>query len=245
MSGYIDMHCHILPEVDDGAQSIEETVQMLRIAYREGIRCIIATPHHHPKRGMEHPERLRKKLTIVRREAKKIDEKFRVYLGSEIFFGQDVAEKLKSGRALSMNKRQCVLLEFSPTDSFSYIQQGIQSVQMAGYEVILAHAERYPCLLKDLDQIRYLWEMGTRIQVNAGSITGDSGRSAKKFVKQLLGEHMVHCVGTDAHGVDHRQPKMKKAAEYVERKYGEEYMRRIFFSNAKELLRKRRENESE
>ena len=127
----------------------------------------------------------------------------------------------------------------------SYIQQGIQSVQMAGYEVILAHAERYPCLFKDLDQIRYLWEMGTRIQVNAGSITGDSGRSAKKFVKQLLGEHMVHCVGTDAHGVDHRQPKMKKAAEYVERKYGEEYMRRIFFSNAKELLRKRRENESE
>ena len=71
-------------------------------------------------------------------------------------------------------------------------------------------------------QIRYLWEMGTRIQVNAGSITGDSGRSAKKFVKQLLGEHMVHCVGTDAHGVDHRQPKMKKAAEHVERKYGED-----------------------
>ena len=83
---------------------------------------------------------------------------------------------------------------------------------MAGYEVILAHAERYPCLFKDLDQIRYLWEMGTRIQVNAGSITGDSGRAAKKFVKQLLGEHMVHCVGTDAHGVDHRQPKMKKSS---------------------------------
>ena len=88
--------------------------------------------------------------------------------------------------------------------------------------------------------------MGTRIQVNAGSITGDSGRSAKKFVKQLLGEHMVHCVGTDAHGVDHRQPKMKKAAEYVERKiWTKNTMRRIFFSNAKELLRKRRENESE
>ena len=109
-----------------------------------------------------------------------------------------------------------MLLEFSPTDSFSYIQQGIQSVQMAGYEVILAHAERYPCLFKDLDQIRYLWEMGTRIQVNAGSITGDSGRSAKKFVKQLLGEHMVHCVGTDAM-VWTTAPKMKKAAEHVER----------------------------
>ena len=84
-------------------------------------------------------------------------------------------------------------------------------------------------------------EMGTRIQVNAGSITGDSGRSAKKFVKQLWRAYGTLWWGTDAHGVDHRQPKMKKAAEYVERKYGEEYMRRIFFSNAKELLRKRRE----
>ena len=63
-----------------------------------------------------------------------------------------------------MNKRQCVLLEFSPTDSFSYIQQGIQSVQMAGYEVILAHAERYPCLFKDLDRsgICGRWERGFR-----------------------------------------------------------------------------------
>ena len=245
MRGYIDMHCHILPEVDDGAQSIEQTVQMLRLAYQDGIRCIIATPHHHPKRGMEYPDRLKRQLTIVRREAQKIDEKFRIYLGSEIFFDQDVAERLKSGRALSMNRRKCVLLEFSPTDSFSYIQQGIQSIQMAGYQVILAHAERYPCLFQDLGQIQYLWEMGTQIQVNAGSIIGDSGRTAKKFVKHLLSREMIHCVGTDAHGVEHRPPKMKKAAEYVERKYGEEYMRRIFFSNAKELLRKRRENESE
>ena len=71
MSGYIDMHCHILPEVDDGAQSIEETVQMLRIAYREGIRCIIATPHHHPKRGMEHPERLKKKTDHSKKRRQK------------------------------------------------------------------------------------------------------------------------------------------------------------------------------
>lgn len=88
MSGYIDMHCHILPEVDDGAESIEETVQMLQIAYQEGIRCIIATPHHHPKRGKESPKVLRKKLRLVRREAEKIDKKFRVYLGTEVFLGR-------------------------------------------------------------------------------------------------------------------------------------------------------------
>lgn len=245
MSGYIDMHCHILPEVDDGAGSIEETVQMLHIAYQEGIRCIIATPHHHPRRGKTSPEILRKRLTLVRREAKKIDEKFRVYLGNEVFFGQDIPSKLKAGEALSMNKRACVLLEFSPSDNFSYIQQGIQSVQMAGYDVILAHSERYLCLLDDIELAEYLWNMGALIQVNASSITGGAGRTVKKFVRQLLARQMIHCVGTDAHGIEHREPRMKKAAEYVERKYGEEYMRRIFFSNAKELLRKRKENESE
>ena len=245
MSGYIDMHCHILPEVDDGAESIEETVQMLQIAYQEGIRCIIATPHHHPKRGKESPKVLRKKLRLVRREAEKIDKKFRVYLGTEVFFGQDIPEKLKAGTVLSMNKRACVLLEFSPMDSFSYIQQGIQTVQMAGYEVILAHAERYMCVLDKPERIEYLWKMGTLIQINSSSITGGSGRKVKKFVRQLLAQQMVHCVGTDAHGIEYREPRMQKAAEYVERKYGKEYMRRIFFSNAKELLKKRKENESE
>ena len=130
-------------------------------------------------------------------------------------------------------------------DSFSYIQQVIQTVQMAGYEVILAHAERYMCLLDKPERIEYLWKMGTLIQINSSSITGGSGRKVKKFVRQLLAQQMVHCVGTDAHGIEYREPRMQKAAEYVERKYGKEYMRRIFFSNAKELLKKRKENESE
>ena len=238
MSGYIDMHCHILPEVDDGAQSIEETVQMLRIAYREGIRCIIATPHHHPKRGMEHPERLRKKLTIVRREAKKIDEKFRVYLGSEIFFGQDVLEKLKEGQILTMNRRNYVLVEFSPSEPFSYIKQSLQQLMMAGYEVILAHAERYRCLTEEPELAEQLGDMGILLQINAGSITGDGGRRIRKFIRYLMDEDLVFCVGTDAHSARSRAPRMKKAAEYVKKKYGEEYVRKIFYENAKMMLRK-------
>ena len=101
------------------------------------------------------------------------------------------------------------------------------------------------CLLDKPERIEYLWKMGTLIQINSSSITGGSGRKVKKFVRQLLAQQMVHCVGTDAHGIEYREPRMKKAAEYVERKYGKEYMRRIFFSNAKELLKKRKENESE
>ena len=240
MERYIDMHCHILPEVDDGAASISETQKMLQIAYEEGIRCIIATPHYHPRRGHEHPAVLRKKLSEVRKLARQIDEKFRIYLGTEIYFGQDIMDKLRQGDILTLNRRDYVLVEFSPSESFNYIQQSLQQIQMAGYQVILAHAERYTCLRDDIEAAEHIWDMGINIQINAGSITGENGGKAKRFVKELMERDMVFGVGTDAHSADKRAPRMKKAAAYVKRKYGEDYMRGIFFSNAATLLRKRK-----
>ena len=117
MDRFIDMHCHILPGVDDGAQSMEDTIRMLQIAHDEGIRYIIATPHHHPKRGKEAPEILREQIKKVRLEARKIDEKMKIFLGTEIYFGQDVPAKLKERQILTMNGSGTVLVEFSPMDT--------------------------------------------------------------------------------------------------------------------------------
>lgn len=238
MERYIDMHCHILSGVDDGAATMEETEKMLRIAYQEGIRCIIATPHYHPRRGHERPEVLRKKLSLARKAAERIDDKFRIYLGTEIYFGQDMPEKLRAGEVLSMNHRQQILVEFSPSDTFSYIRQGLQHLQLSGYEVILAHAERYQCLVEAFELAEQIWDMGINIQVNAGSITGDSGRRAKQFVKRLMEQDIVFGVGTDAHNADNRAPRMEKAAAYVKKKYGAAYMKKIFYSNAAAMLKK-------
>lgn len=240
MEKCIDMHCHILPGVDDGACDENEMKEMLSIACKEGIRCIIATPHYHPRRGKAVPEELRRQLKLVRQAAKSIDEKLRIYLGTEVYYGQDIPDLLKEGRILTMNRREYVLVEFSPADSPSHIKQGIQQLQMRGYKVILAHVERYTCILEDVEIVEHLVDMGVLLQVNAGSIVGDGGRKAKKFVKQLLEEELVFCVGTDAHGAKHRAPRMQKAAHYVAKKYGEEYARRIFFSNALQMLKKQK-----
>lgn len=240
MRGYIDMHCHILPGVDDGAKDIEEMKEMLKIAYQEGIRCIIATPHYHPRRGKEKPEILIEQAILLRDTAHAIDENFRIYLGTEIYFGQDVIQKLKEKQIMTMNRRNYVLVEFSTAETFSYIQQSLQQLQFSGYEVILAHVERYGCITDNPELAMQLWEMGIHLQINAGSICGDSGRKIKKFVRGLMDEDIVFCVGTDAHDIKHRPPHMRKAAEYVQKKYGEEYARRIFFSNAKEMLKKKK-----
>lgn len=110
--------------------------------------------------------------------------------------------------------------------------------------MILAHIERYQSIRKDIGNAEHLANMGVRIQVNADSITGGSGWRAKAFVRQLLDRRLVFCVGTDAHDSKKRPPRMKKAVEYVEKKCGEDYARRVFFSNPRIMLKKKKRNES-
>ena len=243
MDRLVDTHCHILPEVDDGAKNMEETRQMLQEAYEDGIRYIIATPHHHPRRGRKSPKQLRRQLKLVREEAAQISGELRIYLGTEIYFGQDIPERLREEQILTMNRTRYVLVEFSPGDPFEYMCQGIQQIQMKGYDVILAHIERYQCMYKNIENAEHLKHMGVRIQVNADSITGESGWKAKRLVRRLIDERLVFCVGTDAHDPKRRPPRMKKAAEYVEKKCGEDYARRIFFSNPRIMLRKKRKKD--
>lgn len=237
MEKYIDIHSHILPGVDDGARTIEETCKMLQIAYDEGIRVIIATPHHHKRRGMATPEQLKKQLALVRKEAKKISDDFRVYLGAEVFFGHDVAEELKNNEIATINGSDYVMLEFSPGDDFGYIQNAVRKIQMTGYQVIIAHAERYQCLLKDLELLEHLTKMGAYIQINAASIVGNSGWGIKRAVAKMLKQELVHFVGTDTHDAEHRPPAIAKAAAHIKKKYGDSYADRILGKNALKVLK--------
>lgn len=237
MNNIVDMHCHILPEIDDGAKNEGEAYQMLRMAYDEGIRVIVATPHHHERRGMCTPGQYKRALSKVRKMAKEIDEKFYVMPGMEIYFSQDVLTKLEHKKVQTMGVSDYVLIEFSPNDEFRYIQQALQQVQMKGFHPIVAHIERYDCFHDHVDDVEYLIEMGAYVQVNAGSIVGTSGRTTKRFVKELLERQLVHFVGTDAHSSGSRSPMIKKSADFVERRFGEEYAREIFRTNGLKVLK--------
>lgn len=236
MKSIVDLHCHILPEIDDGAKNWNETYQMLRIAYDEGVRIIVATPHHHEHRGMCTVMQYKTRLAKIRKMAKKIDPKFYVVPGMEIYFSQDLPGKLEQRKVQTMGKSNYVLVEFSPNDEFCRIQQGLQQIQMKGYRPILAHVERYENLY-DIEDVEHLIEMGIYIQVNSGSIIGKNGRGAKRFIKELMEEGYVHLVGTDAHSSGSRSPLIKKSVDYVEKKYGEAYAKEIFHTNGLKVLK--------
>ena len=219
MNQFVDIHCHILPGVDDGSQSPEETKAMLEKAWDEGIQIMVATPHYHKQRGKNDIDLIKKQLLLTRKLAK------------------EVHPKMQIGKAVSIRKSRYILVEFSPGDDFQYILNAVRKLQMSGHTVIIAHIERYNCLREDISNVEYLREMGAYLQVNAGSITGSYGRSVKKFLREVLKAHLVQLVGTDAHGPEKRSPKMQEAYKEVVKRCGEEYADQIFGQNAKKVLR--------
>lgn len=196
MNQFVDIHCHILPGVDDGSQTPEETKAMLQKAWDEGIQIMVATPHYHKQRGKNDIELIKKQLLLTRKLAKEVHPKMQICLGMEIYYGEDVPELLKEGRVVSIRKSRYILVEFSPGDEFQYILNAVRKLQMSGHTVIIAHIERYNCLRKDISNVEYLREMGAYLQVNTGSITGSYGRSVKKFLREVLKAHLVQLVGT-------------------------------------------------
>lgn len=212
-------------------------MQMLKIAYEEGIRIVVLTPHNHPVRGCAELSEIKQHARILRKRLPEISDDLKLFLGTEIFYRDDILESLRSGSLRPMGKSQYVLVEFSPSDTFDYIRNGLQKMQMKGFYIILAHIERYQCMLENIDHVEDLINMGVYVQINSGSITGDGGRTVKKFVDRLMKKQYVHFVGTDAHSTERRRPKMKKAKERVQRKYGSVYAEKIFYKNAVKMLK--------
>ena len=234
--GYVDIHSHILPHMDDGAKDMDDTVEMLRIAYHEGITHIIVTPHYKSGRFPADSERLHQKLQKVQQVAEEQNIPITLYAGNEIFYHSELEEKFQTGELCTLNNSSYVLIEFSPFDNYRYIRNAMEDVMGMGYIPILAHVERYQCMCKDSNSVVELKAMGCEIQVNAGSIVGDNGWRVRHFVHKLLKTGLVDFIGTDAHNTTGRKPAMQKCAACLYKKYDKAYADALLFENAMQRL---------
>ncbi len=236
MLNYIDIHSHILPGVDDGARDMEQTRQMLAMAYREGCRVMIATPHFEAGRPRKKASELKDILELVRAEASSIGEDFRIELGNELLFSYDIPDALKRGDALTIAGTRYILVEFTPGAAYSSLKEGLRSCVLSGYIPILAHAERYQCLLKHPEDVEELIQAGTYIQLNLSSINGGFLNPAARFCNKLIDRDLVHFIGTDAHGVNSRPPLGKEVISSLYKKYGEALTNRLIRENPERML---------
>ncbi|MCR5256216.1 MAG: protein-tyrosine-phosphatase [Acetatifactor sp.] len=232
----VDVHCHILPGIDDGSKDMEETAQMLRIAYEEGIRYIIATPHYKKGRRNASPEKVRELIDVLQEEADTNHIPITIFQGNEIFYFDEFDEAIAGDRAAVMCGGEYVLVEFSPKDQYRYIRNAVDSVMGAGYRPIVAHVERYECMTEHIEYVEDLKAVGAEIQVNAASITGETGHKIKKFTHRLLKSGLVDYIGTDAHGADKRSPRIAKCEKLLYKKFDADYVDAILGRNAMERL---------
>lgn len=227
----IDIHCHIMPGVDDGAKDAETSLEMLRIAQKNGIQHIVLTPHHKPMHHNVSPDHNKKYTKALWELAQKNGIDVKLYSGNEIYYSDETFDELVSGRICTLAGSDYVLVEFHPTNPYKAIHNAIYQVQAAGFIPVLAHVERYSDMVSHASYVQEMVDMGCYIQVNASSIMGKYGFGISHFTKKLLKNHLVHFVASDAHDTDGRAPQLSECREFVGRKFGNEYSDRLFWNN--------------
>ena len=232
----IDVHCHILPDVDDGSECMQESINMAMIAKEQGIDKIIATPHYHPEFKYLKGEELNKACEEFKKQLKENNIDIDIYLGNEIYFTYDLIEKISELDFYCLNNSKYILIEFPPTNFPLNLCNIVYELKQKGFIPVLAHVERYIKIHDDPEIIYDCIKTGAIIQINSSSLIGKQGKEIQRFCNLLIERNMVHLVATDAHGSQRRRPMMKDAYQYIEKKYSKEIADNLFINNAQCIL---------
>ncbi|MGX7393454.1 tyrosine-protein phosphatase [Carnobacterium mobile] len=219
----IDLHCHILPGIDDGAKDIEDSIDMARAAVAEGITHILATPHY--KNG--HWDNEKKDILVLvdelQEELDARDIPLTIFPGQEVRINGELFEDLAEEKIQFIDEgNQYVLIEF-PTPSIpAYTESLFFELQKEGITPIIVHPERNRAVLKNPNVLLPFVEKGALAQLTAASYTGGFGKSIQKVSKQLVEANLVHFIASDAHNISSRSFHMKEAFRKLEKEFGRE-----------------------
>jgi protein-tyrosine phosphatase len=234
---YIDIHSHIMPGVDDGSQTLAQSMDMLRTAAAQGIESIILTPHNKAHKHSVSVASLKEKAVRLQTEADRQNIPISLYPGTEIFYRDGVAQLLEDGKVATLADSHYVLVEFNPLEQYSYIRSAIYELTSCGFTPILAHVERYQCFQTKPDDLVLVIEQGGFIQVNASTFSGSMGFKGKQFVKKLLKRHLIHFIASDAHDNERRAPLLTDCVRYLEKKTDGTYLHQLLHGNAARVIR--------
>jgi len=232
----VDIHCHILPGLDDGAKTPEEAVEMTRIAVSDGITDIIATPHTCDGFYSQRTEIVLKSVTNLQQALDLEEIPLRIHPGSEVHVHSELLDHLYSGQILSLgNGMKHVLLEF-PSVHFPLFSNRVVSHLLArGVTPVIAHPERIDVFRLNPSLLREWTEQGAIGQVTAGSLLGLFGRTARGCAIDFVKKRLVHVIASDGHHVRSRRPELSEAYKALMTMIPEEEVE-MFRHNAHAIL---------
>lgn len=233
----IDIHSHILPFLDDGAENVDTAFEMLKMAKDASTSAIVLTPHSNL---YENDKNLLFELSFVFDAFKKKVEKegidIEMYLGGEVFANDDIIDLAQKRLLPTINNSRFMLVEFDFYTSSSYITQKVKTLAQMGYVPIVAHPERYECIKKSPSSAMDILNSGGLMQINKGSILGDFGAGAKLCAFELLHHRLAQFVASDAHTAGHRNTDMELAYDIVSSELDDEMAIRLFKTNPNAVI---------
>ena len=236
----IDIHTHIIDGIDDGAQNMEDSLALLKMAAESGTTDIIATPHI--IEGTNHAEwqTILTKTEDLNRNAQNVGIPIRVYAGAELEMNWDMLPLLKTGQSdYCLAGSRYVLVELPANTVPNYADEFLYEVQIKELIPIIAHPERHPYLAKHPRMLHQWVKNGALVQCNIGSFTGKFGAEVKNFAELLLANNMVHFFGTDAHSIEHRHTDTTAGLEKISQKITPEALEQITRTNPAAIIEDR------
>lgn len=232
----IDIHSHVLPGIDDGAKTFDDSLAILKGLAEQDITDLILTPHYVASSTYVSPRSANLKLY---RQLQAISDGAKLgitlHLGNEIYIDRDIAKLIKAGKISTLADSKYILVELPMSGEFNDFEDILVSLQYAGWQVILAHPERYHTYHEDYKKIYELTEQGILLQCNLGSIIGQYGRHAKKNIKKLAKDKLIFCFGTDTHRVRDFS-EIAKARQKLRRYYSDEELKQLLEDNPRKII---------
>jgi protein-tyrosine phosphatase len=232
----IDLHCHILPGIDDGASDLSTSLAMAADSVAQGVSVVACTPHILP--GLYHNTGAAIRHAVVRLQEALDDNQIplRLVTGADVHMTPDFVAGLRDGRLLTLADSRYVLVEPPHHTAPPQLEDFFFNLMVAGYVPILTHPERLSWVPSRYETIKKLVRAGVWMQITAGSFTGAFGRNALYWAQRLLDEGCVHLVASDAHDLKRRPPDLAAGFESVAKRVGMEEAQRLVLTRPMAIL---------
>jgi protein-tyrosine phosphatase len=212
-----DMHSHLIPGIDDGAQTLEDAVELIKHLQEMGYKKLITTPHIQGEFYQNTPEIINSGLERVKRELKKQNIFIEIQAAAEYLIDDKFEEKYKSGSLMTFGKNY-LLVELSYFNEHPSWKQFVFDLQIAGIQIILAHPERYSYWFRNWKKYEEMKDRGVWFQVNINSLAGYYSGEVKKIAEKMIDEGMIDLAGTDMHNMRYMEALQKARTEKYLRK---------------------------
>ncbi|MFS3928301.1 tyrosine-protein phosphatase [Priestia flexa] len=232
----IDLHCHILPGIDDGSVHEEMSVEMAKRAVSQGIKKIVATPHHQNGRYFNTKQTIEQAVNTLNKRLQVENIPLTILPGQEIRIYGEILQDYHKGEILTLNNTgKYIFVEFPSSQVPRYAERLLYDIQSEGLIPIIVHPERNSRLIEEPKLLYEFVKKGALAQLTASSITGQFGKKIKNFSNQLLEANLIHFIASDSHDLKHRNFNMEQAVSLVQKEYGLDTVY-MFLDNAEHVI---------